>query len=92
MHRHGPSCLEGPLSWKRGRRRPDASPDTTSPPSANRGAGKMTDNESAPRNPERPIRWQLVERVRREIEAGSYDTPEKMEIALDRLLKRLEID
>jgi hypothetical protein len=52
----------------------------------------MTDNESAPRNPERPIRWQLVERVRREIEAGSYDTPEKMEIALDRLLKRLEID
>jgi hypothetical protein len=38
---------------------------------------------------ERPIRWELVERVRREIAAGSYDTPEKMEIALDRLLEQL---
>jgi hypothetical protein len=38
------------------------------------------------------IRWDLVERVRREIEAGTYDTPEKMDLALERLLKRLEWD
>jgi hypothetical protein len=32
----------------------------------------------------------LVERVRQEIAAGNYDTPEKLEIALMRLLDRLE--
>ena len=36
------------------------------------------------------IRHDLVARVRREIAAGEYDTPEKMEIALDRLLARME--
>jgi hypothetical protein len=35
------------------------------------------------------IRTALVERVRREIAAGTYDTPEKFEMALDRLLDRL---
>ena len=37
-----------------------------------------------------PIRTELVERVRRELAAGTYDTPEKWEIALDRLLDQLE--
>jgi hypothetical protein len=37
-----------------------------------------------------PIRTELVERVRREIAAGTYDTPEKWELALDRLLDHLE--
>ena len=37
------------------------------------------------------IRHDLVARVRREIAAGEYDTPEKMEEALDRLLMRLEM-
>ncbi len=36
------------------------------------------------------FRPDLVERVRREIAAGTYDTPEKWETALDRLLDRLE--
>lgn len=36
------------------------------------------------------FRADLVARVRREIAEGIYDTPEKMEIALDRLLDRLE--
>ena len=39
-----------------------------------------------PKETESPIRWQLVERVRREIAAGVYETPRKWEIALDRLL------
>jgi hypothetical protein len=34
----------------------------------------------------------LVEEVRRQIAAGSYDTPEKWEAALERLLDRLEKD
>lgn len=44
----------------------------------------------APGDP--PIRTDLVERVRREIAAGTYDTPEKWALALDRLLDRLEVD
>jgi hypothetical protein len=35
-------------------------------------------------------RPELVERVRAEIAAGTYDTPEKWEIALDRLLHDVE--
>jgi hypothetical protein len=34
-----------------------------------------------------PIRHALVERVRREIAEGTYDTPEKLEAALARLLR-----
>jgi hypothetical protein len=37
------------------------------------------------------IRVDLVERVRREIAAGTYDTPAKWEAALDRLYERLII-
>lgn len=36
------------------------------------------------------IRHELVNRVRAEIMAGTYDTDEKMEIALGRLLDELE--
>jgi hypothetical protein len=35
--------------------------------------------------PDPEIRAGLVARVRREIEAGTYDTPEKLEIALQRM-------
>jgi hypothetical protein len=64
MYRHGPSCLEGPVSKQRGW-----------------WAGI-----------DLPIRAELVERVRREIAAGLYDTPEKWAIALERLLQRLDDD
>ena len=37
-----------------------------------------------------PIRHALVERVRREIAEGTYETPEKFEAALERLLGRLD--
>jgi negative regulator of flagellin synthesis FlgM len=36
------------------------------------------------------IRADLVARIRREIAAGTYDTPEKFALALDRLLSDLE--
>ena len=35
------------------------------------------------------VRRELVERVRAEIEAGAYETPEKMGIAIDRLIEDL---
>jgi hypothetical protein len=36
------------------------------------------------------IRWELVQRVRREIAAGTYETPEKLEEALEQFLQCLE--
>ena len=38
------------------------------------------------------IRIGLVARVRKEIADGTYDTPEKLEAALDRLIGRLDMD
>lgn len=39
---------------------------------------------------EQEVRQELVTRVRQEIQAGTYDTPEKFEAALDRLADRLD--
>ena len=54
----------------------------------------MNDPMNDPKNERRPtpvpIRHDLVERVRREIAAGTYETPERWEAALDRLLEHLE--
>ena len=36
------------------------------------------------------IRFELVERVRREIAEGTYETPEKWQAALDRFARDLE--
>ena len=35
------------------------------------------------------IRFDLVNRVKAEIAAGTYDTPDKMDIAVDRMISRL---
>lgn len=35
-----------------------------------------------------PARDELVARLRREIESGRYDTPERLDAALDRLIGR----
>jgi len=35
------------------------------------------------------IRFDLVNRIKAEIAAGTYDTPEKMDIALDRMASRI---
>ncbi|HJT75885.1 MAG TPA: flagellar biosynthesis anti-sigma factor FlgM [Gemmataceae bacterium] len=74
MHWHGPSCLSGPVSQKRRCWAP-ASP-----------GDRLTEDRAR----EPGVRTELVERVRREIAAGTYDTPEKWALALDRLLDRLE--
>ena len=38
------------------------------------------------------IRQDLVDRIRREIAAGTYETPEKLQAALERLLQRLKAE
>ena len=35
------------------------------------------------------VRFELVNRIKREIASGTYDTPDKMDLAVDRLLTRL---
>src|SRR5215468_351191 len=75
MHAHGPSCLPGPLTRDRDWWLVPAGLDS---PSHTDGAHQAV-----------PIRRPLVERVRREIAEGTYETPEKFEVALERLLRRL---
>jgi anti-sigma28 factor (negative regulator of flagellin synthesis) len=38
----------------------------------------------------RDIRWALVDRIRQEIALGTYDTDEKLEKALERLLDEVD--
>ena len=79
MQTHGPSCLEGPVSGTRPWWQPvDLLPDGDAPGGA------------AAEEPRQPFRADLVARVRKEIAAGTYDTPEKWEAALSRLLEKLE--
>lgn len=87
MFRHGPTCLSGPVTrarpwWGDSKTRRNA-----------KGRDAVMDKPATECSREdRPIRADLVERVRREIAEGTYDTPEKWEKALDRLVERLEED
>ncbi len=81
MQRHGPSCLTGPLSPRTGKTFPAASEDRKD------RAVPVQDSRPPLTKAERQAR---IERIRREIAAGDYDTPEKLAIALDRLFRRLE--
>ena len=76
MQRHGPSCLTGPRSRRAG--------NAFHAPNA---------GEPSPRASLTPAeRLARIERIRREIAAGDYDTPEKFALALDQLLRRLGLD
>jgi hypothetical protein len=86
MREDGPNCMEGPIrgtnSWWRGLD-PEQKPDQ---PPANAARNKtITKDETG-------IRRELVERIRCEIAAGTYDTQEKWDAALDRMLERLDTD
>lgn len=60
-----------------------------------RPADSVNISELARRLAQRPthdtLRPELVERIRTEIEAGEYDTPEKLDIALDRMIGGLDV-
>ena len=81
MYRHGPSCLQGPVS--RARRW------WVSPAPEERARQTPSSPDLSPNDPE-GVRLDLVARVRREIAAGTYDTPERWAAALDCLCRRLE--
>ena len=83
MHPHGPDELTGPIrgtpGWWHGTGPP---PEPEAPPAPVKTRKKRKDA--------RPVRMELVNRVRAEIAAGTYDTQEKWEAALERLLERME--
>ena len=86
-HVHGPHGLRGPHT-------PPASKPTPGQPAQPHGAGDRLDispaAEAAIRAEESgEVRHDLIARIRREIEQGTYETPDKLEQALDRLLDEL---
>lgn len=87
MFTHLPACLKGPVTQDRGwwPRTDEESMDHEESTPLDR-----TGRNAVPRLDDPDIRQDLVERVRQEIADGTYDTPEKWEAALDRLLDRLE--
>ena len=80
MYRHGPTSLAGPVSWARVWwlfADPTPAPETDPVPNP------------SPTPADGPRR-ERIERVRREIAEGVYDTPEKWRQALERFLDRLD--
>ena len=90
MHQHGPDELPGPVRGTRAWWQGLAAEETTAegPPTevVKPKKGRKARKEGA------PIRTELVERIRNEIAAGTYDTQEKWEAALDRMLDHMEKD
>lgn len=91
MHEHGPDELYGPVrgtrAWWHGMGAP---PDEVSdgPPiqEKTRKKRRRSSKDAA------PMRMDLVEKIRKEIANGTYDTQEKWEAALDRMLDTLQSD
>lgn len=74
MFQHGSSCLAGPVSETNDWWR----------------SRRRTSKPRRKKQPDSPIRRELVERIRREIAAGRYDTAERLEKALMRLIRRYQ--
>ena len=83
MHPHNPKCLDGPIRGTPGWWQELGNQSRNATPAVKKKRARKR-RRSSPF-----IRNDLVERVRREIEAGTYETPEKWEAALDRLLEHL---
>jgi negative regulator of flagellin synthesis FlgM len=81
---HGPQALQGPHRAPA----PSATTPATSQPVDQLELSREAQDLSQARETA-GIRQDLVNRVRQEIAAGAYDTEEKFEIALDRLLDEL---
>lgn len=90
MQHQVPNGMGGPLRgtsvWWHGRG-DQADPIPEEPEPAPERSGKHRKKEEEPK-----MRMELVQRVRREIADGIYDTDAKWEAALDRLLDRVYRD
>ena len=94
MDVHGPAPLGGPSPVSQPRPAQPQEIGSSKPPSQPSDEveisemGRLLDDLS--RNPE--IRQDRVDAVRQAIEAGTYETPEKIEMAVQRLLDELQGD
>jgi len=75
MQTHQASCLRGPVRRT-----------TTGWPSASADSPPRRESTDLVSTNDPTVRWELVQQIRREIAAGRYETPEKLECALERLL------
>lgn len=58
------------------------------------GAGRLSDagkTEAGQNGESAKIRFDLVNRIKAEINAGTYDTPEKMDAAIERMATRIRM-
>jgi hypothetical protein len=78
MESHGPCILKGPVTLHREWWQ---KPRKKRPPRIAEPSAVVTG-----------IRFALVQRIRREIAAGTYETPEKLAMAIDRMAQRLDLD
>lgn len=96
MHNHLPRNFTGPVrgspAWWEGLEPQLRSNQETGRKGTRKRNSNSNDPQSAPDTTPTSIRHELVARVRKEIEAGTYDSPDKWEAALDRLLERLGED
>ena len=98
MQHHDPSDLTGPVrgtsTWWQGTGALPETPENGAPvPQRTQKGKRMARGKRGARAADgEPVRPELIERIRQEIAAGTYDSPEKWEAALDRLLNRLERD
>lgn len=86
---HGPHAISGPHTINR--QQPSAMQQAMSPQTndqvtlsgAAQQANQVTDSTTTPSG---EIRFDLVNRIRMEIAAGTYETPEKLDAALEKML------
>jgi hypothetical protein len=96
MHQHGPTELSGPVrgtsAWWQGTGDPPVTLDEGAAVQTRSKKGTRMARGKRGRGHTEGMRMDMVERVRSEIAAGTYDSEEKWEAALDRLLDRLDSD
>jgi negative regulator of flagellin synthesis FlgM len=84
-HLHGPQSIGAPhLARNTAPATPPASAAPTDSVEISEAARQAADMQSAD-----GVRWDRVESVRQQIADGTYETPEKLGIALDRLLDQI---
>jgi negative regulator of flagellin synthesis FlgM len=81
---HGPQALQGPHRSPANAEAPASASQPVDQLDISREAQELSQARQTTE-----IRHELVDRVKREITAGTYDTEEKFELALDRLLDQI---
>ncbi len=84
MHQHGQKTITGPIIGSQGWWQGVVGTATEPCPGDHRKKSPKNELAKIP-----GIRGELVARIRQEIAAGTYDTPEKWDQALEKLLARV---